>query len=710
MSEDKDNINVELNEKKEEEEEEQENEIENEENDSRIPVMVLSIDVGNGKIEQLKLYSFENTKKDIYDFCMYHKLDYDTMDEIMKQVEDLINERLNESNEDSEEEESKIINKNSQLKQSNLISKKLTQSINKSYNNKKDFSNLNSNSLFQYQINDKSYSNRRIKNSNKLLSVLNSNNNKSKKSQNQNSSNKYNSNNKYSSKNKYNSSIKNDSSNKNNSSNKYNNKYKSNKTESSLTNTNFLKNFESEQHPYNHQSIAPSQLIENEIVKSNNNKFYLTKKKSMKDKNKINEKAMKNIAKFFEQNPKKGKFAYSSRKNIYERNLEYKEKERQRIETLRNNLKEDEDELITFKPQINQISEEANLKRKEKGNQYNNPYIINKYKEYQENKVKELFLKKLEKDPNERNNTFRPKINKDYKFIIRKEEDNIYPIDRFDKLYEYDNIYKEKKYQVEKELENKYSFKPKVNDNSQIKGSFSERLQQYEEKSKEHLDRIKYNIEEELILSTKPELYNNQCSINIERNNNSNEDPLNTLYLYNDIYKENKKELEKQVYNNYFSEPYINKSSRDIVDTIKEKSFVKLFNLLDGDGDGIIKNTAINKDKLPKKVQLILLPIFKELRQDNEKLNKREFISVCHQLYNILPFEKRKTLAYFCKEGNKVDYKQKHLKQYPFKPKINKNSKIMACHKNLCNNFSLRETSISSNGNKLNFSIKNKSN
>jgi GH35 family endo-1,4-beta-xylanase len=63
-----------------------------------------------------------------------------------------------------------------------------------------------------------------------------------------------------------------------------------------------------------------------------------------------------------------------------------------------------------------------------------------------------------------------------------------------------------------------------------------------------------------------------------------------------------------------------------------------------------------------------------------------------------------------CKEGNKVDYKQKHLKQYPFKPKINKNSKVMAYHKNLCNNFSLRETSISSNGNKINFSIKNKSN
>ena len=80
-------------------------------NDLKSPVMILSIDVGNGKVEELKLYSLESPKKDIYKFCTVNKLDYDTMDEIIKQVEELIRDRLNESNqnenEDKNEEEKK---------------------------------------------------------------------------------------------------------------------------------------------------------------------------------------------------------------------------------------------------------------------------------------------------------------------------------------------------------------------------------------------------------------------------------------------------------------------------------------------------------------------------------------------------------------------------------------------------------------------------
>ena len=73
-------------------------------NDLKSPVMILSIDVGNGKVEELKLYSLESPKKDIYKFCTVNKLDYDTMDEIIKQVEELIRDRLNESNQNENED------------------------------------------------------------------------------------------------------------------------------------------------------------------------------------------------------------------------------------------------------------------------------------------------------------------------------------------------------------------------------------------------------------------------------------------------------------------------------------------------------------------------------------------------------------------------------------------------------------------------------
>ena len=62
----------EINKDRENEEIENDSE-ENEEEDSKGPVMILSIDVGNGKVEQLKLYSFESPKKDIYEFCTLNK-------------------------------------------------------------------------------------------------------------------------------------------------------------------------------------------------------------------------------------------------------------------------------------------------------------------------------------------------------------------------------------------------------------------------------------------------------------------------------------------------------------------------------------------------------------------------------------------------------------------------------------------------------------
>ena len=78
-----------------------------EDNNSKSPVMILSIDVGNGKVEQLKLYSLESPKKDLYKFCTANKLDYDTMDEIINQVEELIKDRLNESNQNENEDKDK---------------------------------------------------------------------------------------------------------------------------------------------------------------------------------------------------------------------------------------------------------------------------------------------------------------------------------------------------------------------------------------------------------------------------------------------------------------------------------------------------------------------------------------------------------------------------------------------------------------------------
>ena len=673
MSDNEINEENEQNDNEDEENEYEENE--NDESDSKNPVITLAIDIGNGKVEQLKLFSLENTKKDIYDFCMSHKLDYDTMDDIINQVEDLIKEKLNELDNEEEENESQKIKKDISDNKNNDINK--THSLNKiSSSLKKKESNINLNnqnnsvSLFQYQLNDNLLYQKLKNKSQYSFNNITNNTNSIKK-------------------------------NKNN-----NNKFKK---ESSINTTNLLKNFQTEQKPYSnnngHSKIEPSHILENEIVKTNDNKYYLSNNISNKNQNQNQnkkKKARRNIEKFLFKNDKKINKPVFNYRNVYDKNLEYKEKGKKKLEKLRNNIKEDEDELLPFKPQINKISYEAILKRK--GNEFDNSKIIKNYKNYQEKKIKELFNKRLETDPNEKQYTFQPKINKNYKFKNKKEEENSYLIERYEKLYEYNNFYKEKRNNLEKELENKYSFKPKLNDNSEIKESFSIRLQQYENQSKEHLKKIKQNIEEEINQLTKPELYNNNIrSVSIEKVNSKN-DPYTNLYIYNDLYKENKKELEKKLYDNYFSNPQINESSKNLFLHNKEKSFKKIFKLLDGDDDGIIKCTAINKDKLPNNIYEILSPIFNEIKVDNESLNQKEFISICNQLYNILPYEKRKVIANYCKENKKIDYKLKHTPIYPFKPKINKNSERI----NYSNNYSLRDTSNTSLSNKkLSYTFRN---
>ena len=60
------------------------NQFEDEEEQKENPIMILTIEVGNGKIEQLKLFNLDNPSKDVYEFCVKNKLDFYVMEEINK--------------------------------------------------------------------------------------------------------------------------------------------------------------------------------------------------------------------------------------------------------------------------------------------------------------------------------------------------------------------------------------------------------------------------------------------------------------------------------------------------------------------------------------------------------------------------------------------------------------------------------------------------
>ena len=124
------------------------------ENESQNPLMIFRIDVGNGKEEQLKLYSLDNPEKDIYEFCSLYKLDFETMQDISNQLDELIKEKQYQSNNNT----TNSILKSRDLEDNNKSIKNKKLELKKDDSNKKIFNkdiiNQNKLGLFQYEIKD----------------------------------------------------------------------------------------------------------------------------------------------------------------------------------------------------------------------------------------------------------------------------------------------------------------------------------------------------------------------------------------------------------------------------------------------------------------------------------------------------------------------------------------------------------------------------
>ena len=167
--------------------------------------------------------------------------------------------------------------------------------------------------------------------------------------------------------------------------------------------------------------------------------------------------------------------------------------------------------------------------------------------------------------------------------------------------------------------------------------------------------------------------------INIIDNSNENSNKKNDIYKNKFIYDKinegrmKKKELERKS-NEYSNTENIkmNKSSNDLLINKKEKSFKKLFLLLDGDEDGIIKSSAINVERVSKGVQEILKNLFRQIKEENECLDESEFIYICEEYFKMLPYEKQNIFVNFENENNSNYYEN-----YTFMPQINENSRKM---------------------------------
>ena len=347
--------------------------------------------------------------------------------------------------------------------------------------------------------------------------------------------------------------------------------------------------------------------------------------------------------------------------NLYNRGLKYQEEGQKKIDKIKSSLKKEEGKKSTFLPKLNKNK----FEEKNRIPCTNSERIIN-YKKYYENKIIKLKEKQNEE---EKNNTFKPKINKNKKGNNYENEKPNNKI--FLKLYEDKKVYNENLNELKTKFDKMYSYRPILNDNSKIKDPFNKRLLTYQVHSKEKLQKIKDEINKENLV--KPKYVNKTISkdkntIQNSKNENNENNPYTLMYLVNDKYKQNKKQLEIQTYSNYFSDPVINKSTDKLLENKKERAFKKIFSLLDGDEDNIIKNSAVNVNRIPKNIREILEPIFRELREENETLNENEFITVCEQIYKQLPYDKKSIMMNFAYD-KKVN--KKPQTNHSPKPKIN---------------------------------------
>ena len=71
--------------------------------DDSQPMMILTIDIGNGHYDKLQLYDLNNIDQETYDFCVKNKLDFSTMQEIINQINSVIKDKQFQENQETEQ-------------------------------------------------------------------------------------------------------------------------------------------------------------------------------------------------------------------------------------------------------------------------------------------------------------------------------------------------------------------------------------------------------------------------------------------------------------------------------------------------------------------------------------------------------------------------------------------------------------------------------
>ena len=646
-------------------------------------IMVLTIDIGNGTCDKLKIYNINNYQEESYDFCAKNNLDFNTMKEINHQIEKVLLDSgifMNEYNSKTNEENSMYQKKN----QSNLKKHNYLNNFKNALNKRKEEAASNKKMIKRYNekpMNNASYKKKDSNKSNNysyLMSTSRGNTSSIKTSSNKEFNLKSNI------KNAFHTIKGNTERNIDSKHNELKYSNKSNDIKSFRQNSNRYSGFVKDSHnlinkdennkilfSYNHSRKNNESIKENKKVRES---IQLNIDENKNEKNKKDEIMI--IEFDSNDNNNKNEGQNSKKKNLNDKfnnilnsisliNNDNKKCSSNSEKIIYRSIKTESNEQ---KNNFNNLTNKSDIYIKSNMRfNYSKVDKIKNYKKSKEDKIKNL--KELQEIQFKKLYTFRPLINHNINTEINQENKNhkrTHTSSRFDRLYDYRLSYKENKEKLSVKYEEKYSFHPKINSRScypLTKFSFNERLKLYSNKSKDAINKLQKSLERK---SNSKENFN--LILNTEKNHNilKEKEIKESLSKNKEGYKKanlyKRKYIEKNKHLNDKNSEEKNRTNRhrymsnDIINNKKLKCFKNIFKILDNDdNDGKISNKNINIKSIPKDIRLILNPIFVELQNGNETLSESEFVFVCDKLYESLKYVQKQKLLSFENEKQMKD-------------------------------------------------------
>ena len=529
------------------------------------PMMILTIDIGNGHVDKLQLFDLNNIEQETYDFCVKNKLDFNTMHEINTQIQNVLKDKQLEEEQEldnvfqeiKEEEDEKITENNlNEIREQESIIITNSNEIETQKGNKNDIikdnnNNKNENNKIEKDNNNnnkKENENNKLDNEN-MNSINSNNNNQNIKKNNNQIIRTNNSNLSYDSK-----KIK-----KQNKSKKKNikdnikeaiamAKEKTKQTKKIINkddNKQFYKNKNKDKEVEINNIIQKDEEYNKEIVNNNNNFIELNN-------NEINNKENENKNKMIEEEEKKNDFINNieSKNKIIKKEENPPNEKNDNTEKIKEIEKGNINKKLSNNINVNNDNDYNNNSKENQTNKKRNKSISNNASHISNyNPGKELYERGIKFKENEKEKLEALKKNLE----VDEEEDNTFT----PKINRLSEIQKERIKEKRLECTN-----PEIINN-------------YQQYKKEKMEILKQKTDEEFnkVCTFKPCINRSYSTTKILKNNSNkeretdnkinlkNESRFDKLYNYRLDYKENKDKLKQKIYGEYSFKPKINENS-----------------------------------------------------------------------------------------------------------------------------------------------------